>query len=514
MTEEPGTDDSVEMYFTKSDSYSVNSSKVERVFRRNGFKPSSVETTEGENYTRVKVETDLGHKTSIWSRRLELSELSFLRTEFETTDTFFLTLSSKTEVDGSTVTFKTSEDQDDKYVIREFSSPVTYGVTTDALLKLVGSLISLVLIPLALSRLYARRVFDSRVSDEDKTHRIRRSIAAFMVILPFLAVILTFETGLMPIAKFGVTSFAPGIMESVNTALGVILAVVIIPILASMASVVVGILPYDKEIRNTSVSKRSAVKKFVIGLSFVLIPVMVWFFVIANFSDLLSSLPAMIISFGVFILGVMALSPYLALVLQDTHDFDDHDLRERLHGFCETQGYSVRGIKLIEGKKQKTANALVAGTVPGFSYVFLTDYLVEEFDEAEMESVLAHEIGHLKKRHLWIKGIAGFVFFAVWITLTMKTDVMSSLEETYGFYGSFLPNFGVITLYILFVQGILSQRLEYAADEYAADVTGTETTVSALEKLAEANTQKKKTGKLYNLLSLHPSIDERVENLR
>lgn len=53
------------------------------------------------------------------------------------------------------------------------------------------------------------------------------------------------------------------------------------------------------------------------------------------------------------------------------------------------------------GSKNKTANAVVSGFFK--KRIFVTDYLMENLSRDEIEAIVAHEIGHIKKGHLWIR---------------------------------------------------------------------------------------------------------------
>jgi Zn-dependent protease with chaperone function len=67
---------------------------------------------------------------------------------------------------------------------------------------------------------------------------------------------------------------------------------------------------------------------------------------------------------------------------------------------------------------------------------------------------------------------------------------------------------------IFLLQGAVGLRLEYAADDFARQTVGLDPTVRALEKLAELNMAKRKTGRFFNLMTQHPAIEERVDRLK
>jgi len=320
-----------------------------------------------------------------------------------------------------------------------------------------------------------------------------------------------FELGFIPIADMVIAALLPEILD---TSFAAIMLLVMVPLVGSMASMFLGVHPYIKELRDLDISKKNSVKKFLAGLGLVFVPIMAWQFFVFNIpSGLTSNLFFIISAFGIFLISVMALSPYLIMIFQSTRPLEG-SMRESLEDFCNENDYSLRDIKLLEAKGVKSANAVVAGTLPRFNYVFITDYLIENFSEDEIEAILAHELGHLEGKHLWIKGLASFLFFGIWMALILKADVLVPVINSLGIYGVMGASFGMIMLYFIGVQGLVSSKLEFRADNYAKKLKGEETTISALQKLAELNDMKKDSGKLFNLINLHPSIEDRVESLR
>lgn len=101
----------------------------------------------------------------------------------------------------------------------------------------------------------------------------------------------------------------------------------------------------------------------------------------------------------ILILAFFALFP-LILIRVGTRSELGPELKAGLRRFCEEQGAKVRDI-IVKGKPgQKLTNAMVTGIIPRYCYVVLTRYLVDNSEEDEIKAVLAHEIGHIKGKHL------------------------------------------------------------------------------------------------------------------
>ena len=157
------------------------------------------------------------------------------------------------------------------------------------------------------------------------------------------------------------------------------------------------------------------------------------------------------------------------------------------------------------------ANAVVMGPVPRLRYVLVTDHLLESLDQDELEAVVAHELGHAKQHHVLVKlGALLLLAVAVGVGVALGSPLLRSVNPTVLVL--VLPV--LLVLALLLVQGGLGLVLERRADEYAAGLVGVDPTVRGLERVAEANLLKRRTGLLWNLLTHHPGVAQRVERLR
>jgi STE24 endopeptidase len=212
--------------------------------------------------------------------------------------------------------------------------------------------------------------------------------------------------------------------------------------------------------------------------------------------------------------ALVVLLPVLMLRGLDAHE-PDPALAERLHGLARRQGLRVRGVRVMRARRQKVANAAIMGLLPWLRYIVVTDHLLDTFTDDEVDAVLAHEIGHGRQHHLLIKtgatiglavsmGAAGFGIGYLVDTLAPGADPVWLLV--------LMPM--LFPVVVVVVHGVLGLRLERRADEYAVDLVGLDPTLRALEKLAEANAARRRTGRVWNLLQQHPGIADRVEHLR
>lgn len=118
-----------------------------------------------------------------------------------------------------------------------------------------------------------------------------------------------------------------------------------------------------------------------------------------GFQEILTSPFGDLLLFGVFVVFLTLFFPPLVRWLWGCQPMSDGPLRKRIESFCHKQGFSSEILlwPLFEGQ---VLTAGIMGIVPRFRYLLLTPALLAALDEEELDSVLAHEIGHVKKRHL------------------------------------------------------------------------------------------------------------------
>ena len=175
-------------------------------------------------------------------------------------------------------------------------------------------------------------------------------------------------------------------------------------------------------------------------------------------------------------------------------------LRIRLEAAAARAGFRARDI-LVWHTGGMVVNAAVAGFLPRLRYVFLTDGLLAQLDDEEIEAVFGHEIGHVRHRHLLLRVLAMIA------PLSLYVLVEQALPETIGRADQWLANGGfglqiplglmmlaAMALYVLLVFGVYSRLLEAQADLFGCRILApdrearpVETFTSALEKLAAAS---------------------------
>ena len=167
-------------------------------------------------------------------------------------------------------------------------------------------------------------------------------------------------------------------------------------------------------------------------------------------------------------------------------------LRERIEEYAKTVNFPLDSIFVIDGSKRSTkANAFFSG-LGKKKKIVLYDTLIEKQTEEELVAVLAHEVGHYKKKHTQWGLLLSLVQMA--ITLFIMSLLIFNKELSLALGGEGLSihlnliAFGLLYSPISRVTGLLmnmlSRKNEYEADEYAATTFSAAPLQSALKKLS------------------------------
>ena len=171
---------------------------------------------------------------------------------------------------------------------------------------------------------------------------------------------------------------------------------------------------------------------------------------------------------------------------------ENGDLRKKIENYSKEVGYLLKNIYVIDGSKRSTkANAFFSGLGPRKT-IALYDTLIEKHTENELVAVLAHEVGHFKKKHVFsgllmsVIQIGVMVFF---FELCLKLPEISLALGGSGVnFHLGLIGFSIIFSPISMMSGILmnyiSRKNEFEADSYAKETYNGDDLSLALKKLS------------------------------
>lgn len=177
-------------------------------------------------------------------------------------------------------------------------------------------------------------------------------------------------------------------------------------------------------------------------------------------------------------------------------------LRRRLEGFARDRGLKINQILVWRTGSRLFATAFVIGLISPFRYVFITDSLLRRMNDDEILAVFAHELGHVKHRHLW--WLMAFII-AFSVVLMGAEEGIKLLPMAGEFY--WLAFVGPL-LFAYFTFGYVSRRFERQADAFAARHTSPELLAQVFVKLGMSN-----PGAMKKQGWRHFSLEQRVREL-
>ena len=227
----------------------------------------------------------------------------------------------------------------------------------------------------------------------------------------------------------------------------------------------------------------------------------------------------------VFMLAIQFVAPTWIMPLFNTFTpLDTGDLHDAILQYARSARFPLRGIFVVDGSRRSSkANAFFTG-FGRHKRIGLFDTLVEQYTVPELVAVVAHEVGHYKKRHVW-QGMALSIAH-----LGAMLWILSLFLEQEGLFAAFyvtepsvyagLLFFGLLFTPVELVLSVLvnlfSRRNEFEADRFAVETTGSgEPLITALKKLSADTLTNLTPHPLAVFLSYsHPPVLQRIAALR
>jgi STE24 endopeptidase len=223
--------------------------------------------------------------------------------------------------------------------------------------------------------------------------------------------------------------------------------------------------------------------------------------------------------FALLIVGLTNVAPVLVLPLfYSVKPLDRESLRARLMAMAERAGARVLGAyEWGLSEKTKKANAALAG-IGATRRILVSDTMLAEYSDEEIEVVLAHELAHHVHGDIW-KGIA-FESVLILAGFYLAARVLAWLAPVAGLNGvadiAGLPllvlTAGAVSLVMVPVAHAMSRAFERSADRFALSLTKNPSAfISAMKRLAAQNLAEDDPSKLVQILFYsHPPVRERI----
>lgn len=199
------------------------------------------------------------------------------------------------------------------------------------------------------------------------------------------------------------------------------------------------------------------------------------------------------------------------------------ELKSAILSYARDIGFSLENVFIMDGSKRSSkSNAFFTG-FGRHRRIVLFDTLINKTSTRELVAILAHEMGHYKKRHILISLVisiihTGILFFLLSLFLTYQGLFDAFYMGTPSVYAGFVffsMLFSPIELFLNILMQMLSRRNEYQADRFAAETTrDPKALAGALKKLSVENLSNLTPHPLYVVLNYsHPPMIERLNAL-
>ncbi|GAB7535364.1 M48 family metallopeptidase [Burkholderia sp. 3C] len=225
-------------------------------------------------------------------------------------------------------------------------------------------------------------------------------------------------------------------------------------------------------------------------------------------------------------LGQVIYPSFIAPMFNKFEPLADEALRARIEGLMNRCGFAAKGLFVMDGSRRSAhGNAYFTGFGANKRIVFF-DTLIDRLSGSEIEAVLAHELGHFKRRHIVKRMIVVFAMSLVLLALlgwlAGRTWFYTGLGAMPSLTGSnaglalvlFFLAMPVFLFFVTPLSSMSSRKDEFEADAFAVDHTNRQDLVNALVKLHEDNASTLTPDPVYtSFYYSHPPASVRIDRL-
>ena len=228
----------------------------------------------------------------------------------------------------------------------------------------------------------------------------------------------------------------------------------------------------------------------------------------------------LITTFSVFL--NMFYSKLIVPLFNEQTILEEGDLKNEIVKYVNSVGFKANNIYVLNGSKRSTkANAYFSG-FGNQKRITLYDTLINDLENNEIVAVLAHEVGHYKRKHILYNLtssiiLTGFALFV--LSLFIKTPLLSlALGVSHPSFHIGLIAFGILYSPVSQILGVfmnyMSRKFEYQADNYAKNTFSASPLISSLKKLSKNSLSNLTPHYLYVFFHFsHPTLLDRIKNL-
>lgn len=201
---------------------------------------------------------------------------------------------------------------------------------------------------------------------------------------------------------------------------------------------------------------------------------------------------------------------------------EEGELKTAIEAYAKKVGFKLHNIFVLDGSKRSTkANAYFSG-FGSQKRITLYDTLINDLEIDEIVAVLAHEVGHYKRKHIVFNLVSSILLtgFTLWLlSIFVSLSIFSeALNVPIPSFHIGLIVFGILYSPISEITGlfmnIMSRKFEYQADDYAKETFAAKPLVTSLKKLSKNSLSNLTPHSGYVFMHYsHPTLLQRVQNL-
>ncbi|HDZ13532.1 MAG TPA: M48 family peptidase, partial [Pricia sp.] len=202
---------------------------------------------------------------------------------------------------------------------------------------------------------------------------------------------------------------------------------------------------------------------------------------------------------------------------------EDGGLKTKIENYAKNVGFELKNIFVIDGSKRSTkANAYFSGFGKE-KRITLYDTLINDLEEEEIVAVLAHEVGHYKRKHTIFNLVASILLTGITLYILSlfinSPQVSLAIGVSQPSFHAALIGFGILYSPISEITGLimnhLSRKFEYQADDYAKNTYAAIPLITSLKKLSKNNLSNLTPHPAYVFMHYsHPPLIARIRNLK
>jgi STE24 endopeptidase len=222
------------------------------------------------------------------------------------------------------------------------------------------------------------------------------------------------------------------------------------------------------------------------------------------------------------VLATMFYASVIVPLFNKLTPLEDGDLKSEITAYCNKVGFNLDNLFVMDGSKRSSkANAFFSG-LGSKKRIVLYDTLANEYSKEEITAVLAHEIGHYKKKHTLTSMVVGVLQMGVMLFILSlvinkpEFSIALGVQEKSFHIGLivFSMLYSPLSMLIGVVMNIISRKNEYEADNYAKTTYKAEPLVSSLKKLS-VDSLSNLTPHPYDVFMnySHPTLLQRIKAL-